>query len=859
MSGLWGIHPAAAAAGAAVVGAGVTHAFHSRGTSKSRRRTNQATFVVEQNNANMWKRLVFGAKSDAGGLWSETAIGTGVASATDHHATATFPLQSRSSERGVLYDANGEAVVIDTHARFGAKELFLASVVSGALAAAVTRALASGRETKNDEPSAHDISSEASHEITQEIRGGNTVPGETRETGLKPLGRAKLTSTNANAQNVPDARSGVTAAQSTDIAQLRVLMEQSPSESPLGDSDFEGEDWMGSVEESQTTFATPWREALCALHSTARGARNAGTPFPTETVREMELLIARASASVSASQSGAATPVGTKRAEFGATEDEQREHRLPTEHRTEQHFEHLPTSLDRSPAVAVEVGCRALEVAFGPGPALAAASSFAKLGTARVERRADCGDENISLPSHAQSALFAPETPSPHAVPLSTSLDVARLAKKSGSSGSKGACQKSEGRGASDVSVSNSNAADTETNADTKTGDETSAALVACAAADAARARVREAEARYALAQARLQKASSVVSKSRASSAMHTPRSGVCDSNDSNTNAFARNNGGESAGDEIRAMETLVAEVLQKAHAARARIASVARRASTDAREAETRVRTEFSNTRGEQRGEQTEASSASARRLSSSAHHSVPAHVWASADEIKGKGQVFDRFMESLGDIRNGTVGSDGDGEEGGGEVTDANGEVTDANEEVTDGNEEVTDGNEEVTDANEEVTDANEEVTDANQSETTEPPCCSEMEKKTEKQTQKPALRVALFGAPAEGETLTLRVDTGSLWGVGGLLQSEETPLTLRWQRGLVDFCDTKRSAATQKTTPPLFKTIAGAEAATYVLTKTDVGCLVRAVAATGTATGGEHVFASAVTDRAVTARVW
>jgi hypothetical protein len=92
-----------------------------------------------------------------------------------------------------------------------------------------------------------------------------------------------------------------------------------------------------------------------------------------------------------------------------------------------------------------------------------------------------------------------------------------------------------------------------------------------------------------------------------------------------------------------------------------------------------------------------------------------------------------------------------------------------------------------------------------------------------------------------------------------VGGLLQSEETPLTLRWQRGLVDFCDTKRSAATQKTTPPLFKTIAGAEAATYVLTKTDVGCLVRAVAATGTATGGEHVFASAVTDRAVTARVW
>ena len=105
MSGLWGIHPAAAAAGAAAVGAGVTHAYHSSGASRPRRRSNQATFVVERgkDTSARAKRLV---SSDAAGATavSETAasgaraVATGAGTAA---TTATFPVASRAHVRGV--------------------------------------------------------------------------------------------------------------------------------------------------------------------------------------------------------------------------------------------------------------------------------------------------------------------------------------------------------------------------------------------------------------------------------------------------------------------------------------------------------------------------------------------------------------------------------------------------------------------------------------------------------------------------------------------------------------------------------------------------------------------------------------
>jgi hypothetical protein len=166
MSGLWGIHPAAAAAGAAAVGAGVTHAYHSSGASRPRRRSNQATFVVERgrDKSARAKRLVSSDAADADAV-SETAASGARAIAT----TATFPVASRAHVRGVLYDADGEPVVIDPRARFGAKALFLSSLASSALAVAVTRALAA-RDARHDE-STHDVASEASHDLEGIARG----------------------------------------------------------------------------------------------------------------------------------------------------------------------------------------------------------------------------------------------------------------------------------------------------------------------------------------------------------------------------------------------------------------------------------------------------------------------------------------------------------------------------------------------------------------------------------------------------------------------------------------------------------------------------------------------------------------
>ena len=56
-----------------------------------------------------------------------------------------------------------------------------------------------------------------------------------------------------------------------------------------------------------------------------------------------------------------------------------------------------------------------------------------------------------------------------------------------------------------------------------------------------------------------------------------------------------------------------------------------------------------------------------------------------------------------------------------------------------------------------------------------------------------------------------------------------------------------------------PPAFKTILGARRAWYTLTKADVGCVVRAVAAAGDANAGGNVFGSAETRGAVAAREW
>jgi len=115
---------------------------------------------------------------------------------------------------------------------------------------------------------------------------------------------------------------------------------------------------------------------------------------------------------------------------------------------------------------------------------------------------------------------------------------------------------------------------------------------------------------------------------------------------------------------------------------------------------------------------------------------------------------------------------------------------------------------------------------------------------------------LSVSLLGDPREGETLTLRVDAVALPPDCG-------PVTLRWQRGAHRAGPAGGSnPGTPRAgppAPPAFKTILGARRASYTLTKADVGCVVRAVAAAGDANAGENVFGSAETRGAVAAREW
>ena len=119
---------------------------------------------------------------------------------------------------------------------------------------------------------------------------------------------------------------------------------------------------------------------------------------------------------------------------------------------------------------------------------------------------------------------------------------------------------------------------------------------------------------------------------------------------------------------------------------------------------------------------------------------------------------------------------------------------------------------------------------------------------------------LSVSLLGDPREGETLTLHVDAAALPPDCG-------PVTLRWQRGATSAgtCGgsspgTPRAGLGQgPSAPPAFKTILGARRASYTLTRADVGCVVRAVAAAGDTNAGGNVFGSAETRGAVAAREW
>ena len=124
MSSLSGLPVPVVAAGAAALGAGAATAFHrsSRGGSR-RRRTPRAVILVEEPAPRASHRA------------RDRALALDASSASTA-ASAAFPLASRASARGILFDADGEPVAIPPRDGFGPGAL----LVTGAVCAAPFRA-----------------------------------------------------------------------------------------------------------------------------------------------------------------------------------------------------------------------------------------------------------------------------------------------------------------------------------------------------------------------------------------------------------------------------------------------------------------------------------------------------------------------------------------------------------------------------------------------------------------------------------------------------------------------------------------------------------------------------------------------
>ena len=361
---------------------------------------------------------------------------------------------------------------------------------------------------------------------------------------------------------------------------------------------------------------------------------------------------------------------------------------------------------------------------------------------------------------------------------------------------------------------------------------------------------MRAAEERCRVARERLQEASSAASLSRASSAMPTPRGGAAEAATNGPSLAISGNGEADKADaaaEVREMAEKARAALARSRLASERAATAAERATRDAEAEASCVREAWARRLARSPRATPDASTdkATDQRRSRDA---VPADRWASSDEVRGKTDVLDRFMGSLTDMRESSDERDGDGDErdGDGDGDDSlavGGDATRCRVGVSEkpapraASGEARGGG----------AAARDEAAEAPR---------SAAAAAAEPETRLGVLSVSLAGDPREGETLTLRVDAAALPPDCG-------PVTLRWQRGATSAGTgggsdpgTPRAAPSA---PPAFKTILGARRASYTLTKADVGCVVRAVAAAGDANAGGNVFGSAETRGAVSAREW
>jgi hypothetical protein len=235
---------------------------------------------------------------------------------------------------------------------------------------------------------------------------------------------------------------------------------------------------------------------------------------------------------------------------------------------------------------------------------------------------------------------------------------------------------------------------------------------------------------------------------------------------------------GESASADRKTMQEMAAKVeaaLARSQLAQERIHAAAREAVKEAREAAAKVREDWSKASSSRASWRSGRSAGSARSDSDwggGARNSrgglpeaVPAKQWATGDEVKGKTDMFDRFMGSLSAININAESSTARGLSLEDEINDEN---------RGDGGDGGGEGGL-IDDDDMRLSELSASPTDGATPEKKQPP----KQATTHSGTMYGALSVSLVGEAREGEKLTLEVDQSALPPGAGAVN-------VRWQRG-------------------------------------------------------------------------
>ena len=388
----------------------------------------------------------------------------------------------------------------------------------------------------------------------------------------------------------------------------------------------------------------------------------------------------------------------------------------------------------------------------------------------------------------------------------------------------------------------------------------------AVARSNQAKARINRAEERYRQAVERLRTASaaSAVAKNVQDTSVasslninNNRNAGAIGTETAAAAAAATTKGAEDdTSSDRKTMQEMAAKVeaaLARSQLAQERIHQAAREAVKEAREAAAKVREDWSKAsssrisgswRSREGSMRSDSDWGGSRRGGGNRTGFIDAKKWATVDEVKGKTDMFDRFMGSLSAIDinndNGDARSAHDGESIGG---DGGGHNKDSTKNG--------DGGGGLSEYDDDVLSDISASPDKRKESTMDTAVAGETATATgtvsHSGTMYGALSVTLVGEAREGEKLTLEVDTS-------LLPSESGPVHVRWQRGSkvattaargVTRTGAAAAAAAGRWGDAVgaliddgysmtFKTILGARSETYTLTRSDVGCVIRAIGA-------------------------